>query len=173
MSNIKRAIAIDFDGCLCESAYPEIGAPHWRVIAQAFEEQQKGAGLILWTCREGKRLQEALDACKRWGLTFDAVNESLPEWLDAFGYNPRKIGASEYWDDRAVAITQDGPSGVWYDVSDKLPDPGERVIATTGSFSGEGYIGYQNGEAIWFREYGLPWEKAGLPKPCRWMKMPE
>lgn len=30
-----KAIAIDFDGCLCDNAYPAIGAPHWGVIARA------------------------------------------------------------------------------------------------------------------------------------------
>lgn len=101
---LRKAIAIDFDGCLCHNVFPEIGAPHWDVIGRAKKEQQNGAGLILWTCREGDLLQEAIDACIMWGLEFDAVNESLPEWIEAYGNNPRKIGASEYWDDRAVAV---------------------------------------------------------------------
>ena len=101
---MKKAIAIDFDGCLCFNAYPEIGAPYWDVIIKARQEQEDGAGLILWTCREGPLLQAALEAAARWGIHFDAVNESLPEWIEAFGTRPRKVGASEYWDDRAVAV---------------------------------------------------------------------
>ena len=101
---LRKAIAIDFDGCLCNYAFPEIGAPHWDVIGRAKKEQQNGAGLILWTCREGDLLQEAIDACIMWGLEFDAVNESLPEWIEAYGNAPRKIGASEYWDDHAVRM---------------------------------------------------------------------
>ncbi len=102
---LRKAIAIDFDGCLCTDAYPEIGSPNLAVIARAQEERQRhGAGLILWTCREGQLLQDALDACSRWGLTFDAVNESLPEWIEIFGTTPRKVGASEYWDDKAVQM---------------------------------------------------------------------
>ena len=54
MGNWKRAIAIDFDGTLCENNYPDIGEPNWNVIYQAIQEQKHGAGLILWTCREGK-----------------------------------------------------------------------------------------------------------------------
>lgn len=99
-----RAIAINFDGCLCANKYPQIGEPHWDVINRAKQEQDKGAGLILWTCREGKLLDEAVTACAVWGLHFDAVNESLPSWIEAFGNSPRKVGASEYWDDRAVAV---------------------------------------------------------------------
>ena len=88
---LRRAIAIDFDGCLCKpGAWPGIGAPNWRVIEAALKERADGAALILWTCREGEMLQQALDACKGWGLEFDAVN-----------------GASEYWDGRARSMPFD------------------------------------------------------------------
>lgn len=59
-----RTIAIDFDGCLCEDAWPEIGEPHWDVIRAAIREQVSGASLILWTCREGYLLSEAVAACE-------------------------------------------------------------------------------------------------------------
>lgn len=98
------AIAIDFDGCLCANAYPEIGAPNWSIIAAAKREQQMGAGLILWTCREGKLLDDALAACERWGLHFDAVNDSLPSWKEFYGNDTRKVGATEYWDDKAYRV---------------------------------------------------------------------
>lgn len=101
---MRKAIAIDFDGCLCSDAYPAIGKPCWNVINKALLEQKNGAGLILWTCREGELLEAALAACGQWGLAFDAVNESLSEWIEAFGTCPRKVGATEYWDDRAVFI---------------------------------------------------------------------
>lgn len=99
---MRKAIAIDFDGCICTNAFPNIGAPNWSVINKARAEHAHGAGLILWTCREGELLQQALDACTKWGLHFDAVNDSLPSWIAAYGNHPRKVGATEYWDDRAV-----------------------------------------------------------------------
>lgn len=99
---MRKAIAIDFDGCICTNAFPNIGAPNWSVINKALGEQAAGADLILWTCREGELLQQAVDACRKWGLHFDAVNDSLPSWIDAYGNHPRKVGATEYWDDRAV-----------------------------------------------------------------------
>lgn len=101
---MRKAIAIDFDGCVCTDKYPDIGAPNWEAINRARAEQRAGAGLILWTCREGQLLLDALAACEAWGLTFDAVNESLPDWIEAYGNDPRKVGASEYWDDRAVRL---------------------------------------------------------------------
>lgn len=101
---MRKAIAIDFDGCLCTNEYPAIGQPNWPVINKAKEEQQAGAGLILWTCREGQLLRDAVDACVTWGLHFDTVNESLDDWIRAYGTAPRKVGASEYWDDQAITI---------------------------------------------------------------------
>lgn len=105
---MQKVIAIDFDGCLCENKWPEIGAPNWDVINKAKAEKDAGAALILWTCREGGLLLAALSAAESWGLTFDAVNDSLPEWKAAWGTNPRKIGASEYWDDKAVCMPAGG-----------------------------------------------------------------
>ena len=99
---MRKVIAVDFDGTLFENAWPGIGAPRVNVIAAALREQQNGAALILWTCRIGEALRAALEACEAQGLHFDAVNDSLPEWKDSFDGDPRKIGATEYWDDRAV-----------------------------------------------------------------------
>lgn len=104
---MERVIAIDFDGCLCENAWPDIGAPHWPVIYKALDERKNGAKLILWTCREGSSLDAAVAACRSWGLEFDAVNESLESWKVRFGNDTRKVGATEYWDDRAVKMDGD------------------------------------------------------------------
>lgn len=96
-------IAIDFDGTLCESSWPEIGEPRWPVIDAAVQRQKAGDKLILWTCREGQLLGEAVIWCANHGLRFDAVNDNLPERIAEYGNNPRKISADEYWDDRAHA----------------------------------------------------------------------
>lgn len=61
----------------------------------------------------------------------------------------------------------------WVPVTDHLPDPGERVIASNGSFSGEAYIGYRSGKSVWFRHYGITWEDTGIMPPIRWAPMPK
>ena len=99
---MRKAIAIDFDGCLCENNWPEIGAPHMEVITAAIDEKNNGAALILWTCRVGERLGEAVAWCARFGLTFDAVNANLPERIATYQNDCRKVCADEYWDDQAV-----------------------------------------------------------------------
>lgn len=100
--NPTRAIAIDFDGTLFKTQWPEILEPNRHVIDQALDAQRNGAQLILWTCREGKLLEDALAACEKEGLHFDAVNDSTESWKRIWGTSPRKVGATEYWDDRAV-----------------------------------------------------------------------
>lgn len=99
-----KIIALDYDGTIALNSYPHAGTPNLPVIKRAIAEQAAGARLILWTCREGEELQIALDACRAWGLTFEAVNDNLPDLVEAWGGNSRKIFANEYWDDRAVAI---------------------------------------------------------------------
>lgn len=101
---LQKVIALDFDGTLCERAWPGIGEPKWPVIRAALEEQRQGALLILWTTREGEALDEALAWCKDVGLNLDGVNTSAQSWKDAYQNDPRKIEATEYWDDRAVDV---------------------------------------------------------------------
>ena len=100
--NNPKIIAVDFDGCLCQNAYPEIGAENRDVVDALRAEIRAGAKTILWTCREGTILQNAIDWCEERGIRFDTVNDHLPEMKEAWGNNPRKVFANEYWDDRAV-----------------------------------------------------------------------
>ena len=100
-----KTIVVDFDGTLCENKYPEIGQAKKDVINRLFEEQKRGAKIILWTCRCDKYLKLAVEWCKLQGINFDAVNSNLPELIEKWGTDPRKIAASEYWDDRSVRIT--------------------------------------------------------------------
>lgn len=108
-SNIKdttnKVIAVDFDGCICKLDYPNIGEPNWRVIEALKNEKANGSKLILWTCRCGHLLTEAIEACNSWGIKFDAINENVPERLEKYEYSDsRKVSADEYWDDLAVPI---------------------------------------------------------------------
>lgn len=101
---MKKVIAIDFDGTLFENKWPEIGMPIAPNINRAKNEKANGEVLILWTCREGEKLAEALAACKAVGLEFDYVNENADELKAEFGTDPRKIAATEYWDDKNVCM---------------------------------------------------------------------
>ncbi len=100
-------IAVDFDGTLCENHWPEIGRPNRPLLEAVKLLRRLGALLVLWSCREGDDLQDAVDWCAQQGLSFDAVNENCACVIDYFDWNTRKIHADEYWDDRAVAVCFD------------------------------------------------------------------
>lgn len=100
----KNIIAVDFDGTLCTNKYPDIGEPNKNLIAYLKKRQSNGDKLILWTSRNEDQTRQAVEWCKAQGLTFDAVNENLPEIIEAFGGDSRKIFANEYIDDRNLMI---------------------------------------------------------------------
>ena len=99
-----KIIAVDFDGCLCEANWPDIGAPRMPVIRELLLQQADGAKIILWTCREGEQLQAAVMWCLNHGIKFDAINDNLEENKKRYGNNCRKVWATEYWDDKSVLI---------------------------------------------------------------------
>ena len=99
-----RIIACDFDGTLCENKFPDIGCPKRKIIKKLKQEQQNGSKIILWSCRESILLQSAIKWCKDLGIVFDAVNDNLSETIEWMGYNPRKIYATEYWDDKGMKV---------------------------------------------------------------------
>lgn len=101
---MKKTIAVDFDGTLCENKWPKIGEANTALIAQLAAEQQAGAVIILWTCREGKMLKEAVKWLKEKGLKCDYVNRNSAERIAAYKNDCRKIGADIYIDDRAAAF---------------------------------------------------------------------
>lgn len=97
--------AVDFDGTLCEDKYPKIGKPNERLIEHLIEKQKQGDKVILWTNRVGNYLEEAVNWSANQGLTFDAVNDNIPEvmekYKDILKGQPasRKITADVFIDD--------------------------------------------------------------------------
>lgn len=98
----NRIIAVDFGGTLHTGTWPEIGDVNMTVFNFCRNEQLNGSRLILWTNRAGSQLEDAVAWCKERGLEFDAVNENLPELIELYGNDCRKINADIYIDDKAV-----------------------------------------------------------------------
>ena len=94
-------IAVDFDGVICVSEFPNIGRPHINVIDALIKRRKKGDKLILWTCRHDKLLDDAVAFCRNMGLEFDAVNENLDFMIEKYG-DSRKVYADYYLDDKSV-----------------------------------------------------------------------
>ena len=94
-------IAVDFDGTIVTHAYPAIGKPIPFAIDTLKRLAKEGHQLILWSVREGKLLQEALDYCKERGLEFYAANTNFPgEEAIHDGMTARKLTADLFIDDR-------------------------------------------------------------------------
>jgi len=106
--NIKRnlVIAVDFDGTLCKHKYPDIGEPNTKLINNLKELVIKKHQLILWTCRDGVVLDEAVAWCKEQGLKLSAVNEDIDSVKKSlFGREKScKVFADIYLDDRNQLI---------------------------------------------------------------------
>jgi hypothetical protein len=107
-------IAVDFDGCLCKSQFPELGPPNYGTLAKlrlkkfcVEEIWGRECRFILWTCREDLDERAYLTEAKNW-----CMENNIP--IDYYNENPilnfdrpdkvRKVFADEYWDDKAVLM---------------------------------------------------------------------
>ncbi len=93
-------IAVDFDGTIVTHEYPRIG----KDIPFAIDTLKKLQSehflrLILWTVREGKELEDAVEYCRARGLEFYAVNSNYPEEKPEHN-EPRKLKVDLFIDDR-------------------------------------------------------------------------
>ena len=98
-------IAVDFDGTLAITNYPTIICPKHEVIEWCKAQKSMGDTLILWTCRHGKPLDEAVEWCRNQGLIFDYVNESPRDRVYQYG-DTRKVYADVYLDDHNLLISE-------------------------------------------------------------------
>ena len=95
-------IAVDFDGTIVEHKYPAIGKEIPFAIETLKKLQQERHFLILWSVREGRLLEEAVEFCRQRGLEFYAANKDYPEEeRDHQGFS-RKLKADLFIDDRNV-----------------------------------------------------------------------
>ena len=94
-------IAIDFDGTIVEHRYPSIGRELPFAIDTLKKLQEEGHRLILWTVREGRLLDEAVEFCRERGLEFYAVNRDYPEEeRERNNHFSRKLKVDLWIDDR-------------------------------------------------------------------------
>lgn len=96
-------IAVDFDGTIVEHCYPKIGEeiPFATETLRALIADRHQ--LILWTVREGKLLDEAVEWCRKRGVEFYAVNKDFHEENEGKNKSfSRKLKADVWIDDRNV-----------------------------------------------------------------------
>lgn len=91
-------IAVDYDGTLQLAD----GSINMALIRRLTASQRRGDVVILWTCREGRRLEEAVQKLARHGWRPSLVNSNAPQTVRILGYDPRKILADIYIDDKSI-----------------------------------------------------------------------
>lgn len=114
MSNKSISIiAVDFDGTLCLDKYPGVDCLVQEAIDVLQDFRSRGGEVVLWSCRHGFPLSQAVVALKEAGLEFDAVNanspKSLRDWEQCSGYpifdsDQRKVYADLYIDDKESSL---------------------------------------------------------------------
>lgn len=73
-----------------------------------------------------------------------------------------------FWARKALQSTLTPPNE-WVSVENAVPDPGERVLATDGTFVGEAYRTSAN---TWYRHTGFPWRDCLQSIVTLWMPLP-
>lgn len=112
-----EVVAVDFDGTLCQSAFPGIGPPDNDAIKIINDHYDRGGIIIIHTCRQiGYNIYNDM----YWwlqdnGVKYHLINENHPSRTAMYGgCDSRKIGADMYIDDR-------NPGGIdWKLVKEEL-----------------------------------------------------
>lgn len=96
-------IAVDFDGTIVTHEYPNIGEElpfATETLRMLIHDHHR---VILWSVREGKLLQDAIDWCRERGVEFYAVNRDYPEEeKEKNNHYSRKLKADYFIDDRGI-----------------------------------------------------------------------
>lgn len=116
LAYLPPVVAIDFDGKIVESNYPNIGdlKPYARIALKNIKKA--GWTMILNTCRSNKKLEEARLFLAQHDIYFDYYNENDPNRIEFFDHDSRKIGADIYIDDRHLFGGDIG----WRKIEEKL-----------------------------------------------------
>ena len=94
-------VALDFDGTLCEHAYPAIG-PDIGAFEHLIRIQKEFPAIryILWTIRSGDLLKDAISWTEEQGIEFWGVNENPDQ--RSWSWSP-KAHAHTYVDDACIS----------------------------------------------------------------------
>jgi uncharacterized HAD superfamily protein len=95
-------ISIDFDGTICDLAYPAIGELKKDASKYIRQLHDDGHKIIINTCRSGKFEGHAQDFLADNNIPYDYINSNLPHLIQQYGADCRKISADIYIDDKCL-----------------------------------------------------------------------
>lgn len=93
--------SFDVDETLLFAGWPNVGKPDIEMFRAIHAAWSNGNIFLINTCRSGK----PLDAFKKWlfdsgyHVMFATINENLPEKIEQYGADPRKLCADIHVDD--------------------------------------------------------------------------
>jgi len=96
-------VAVDFDGTIVESDYPNIGKPIPYAIESLKRMKEAGIRIVIWTCRHD--LKPVRSWLNKYGVNIDAINTNdaltEEEWSKFEHNESTKKTADIYIDDRS------------------------------------------------------------------------
>lgn len=95
-------IAVDFDGTICRSSFPQINGQQPYAKEVINELYDKGHYIIIWTCRTGDNLINAINWMLEQGIKFNRVNDHNPDNVAKYGDGGKKVYAHCYIDDKNI-----------------------------------------------------------------------
>jgi hypothetical protein len=105
-------IAVDFDGTIVEHEFPRIGPEIEGAFFYLRKLQEDGHRIVLWTCRDGSYLVDAMELLQNEGIHPVAANSNDPN----FGFEAsRKIYYDILIDDRSL-----GGLPSWKEIYEKI-----------------------------------------------------
>lgn len=93
-------IAVDFDGTIARSNFPDIKGEMPYAGETLRRLHASGHYIILWTCRSGRQLLDAVNWLLEHNIPFDRINDHNPENIRLYGHGGNKVYAHCYVDDR-------------------------------------------------------------------------
>ena len=101
-------IAVDFDGTISRGKFPAIDGEQPYAGESLRKLHDEGHKIIIWTCRTGDQLLNAINWLLERKIPFDRVNDHDPENIAKYGEGGKKIYAHCYIDDKNIGGFPDG-----------------------------------------------------------------
>ena len=99
-----KVVAVDFDGTITkDNRFPEVIGVVRDGCKEAIDYIRQKNKVVLWTCRCGEYLDEAIRFLQENGIEVDAVNDDI---YGKYGKTDRKIMADIYIDDKNIFCTE-------------------------------------------------------------------
>ncbi len=100
MTTRRLVVGVDFDGTIVKCNYPYIGKYKCMALPVLRWLSTKHI-LVLWTCREGRLLSEALAILNGNGIEFAAINSNTFDRIREYNTDCRKLSCDVLVDDTA------------------------------------------------------------------------